>query len=55
MPSLYLGLFDNSQRRSTNKLLVLVPHVTPHGTIIILAHGKPLPAVAKGPQNAGNQ
>ncbi len=31
-----LGLFDNGQYKSTSRLLVRVPHGTPHGTMGML-------------------
>ncbi len=33
--SIWLGLIDNGQHKSTNRLLVLVPHDRPHGVMRI--------------------
>ncbi len=44
-----LGLIDNGQHRSTNRLLVLVPHERPHGVMRIPE--KSLHAAAEGPEN----
>ncbi len=48
-----LGLIDNGQYKSTNRLLVLVPHdeISWHHENL----GKSLHAVAEGPVNEGNQ
>ena len=35
-PSCSLGLIDNGQQKSTDRLLVLVPHERPHGIMRIL-------------------
>ncbi len=37
-PSCRLGLIDNGQHKSTNRLLDLVPHERPHGIMRILDH-----------------